>query len=104
MNKTAQAQAGLQADLVSTYRAAYGSGYDELLDGSGQVRPHWRALLDGLGEMSEADRANRAQRLDRRVRDTGIAYDIFSDPRKPSQRWQLDLAPLMISAAEWRWL
>jgi uncharacterized circularly permuted ATP-grasp superfamily protein/uncharacterized alpha-E superfamily protein len=104
MNKTAPAQAGLQADLVSTYRAANGSGYDELLDGSGQVRPHWRALLDGLGEMSEADRANRAQRLDRRVRDTGIAYDIFSDPRKPSQRWQLDLAPLMISAAEWRWL
>ena len=35
-------------------------------------------------------------RMDRRVRETGIAYDIFSDPNKPSQRWQLDLAPVII--------
>ncbi len=104
MNTAAPSKVGLQTDLVSTYRDAGGAGYDELLDASGQPRAHWRALLDGLGSLSDAERSARAVRLDRRVRDTGIAYDIFSDPNKPNQRWQLDLAPLMISAAEWRWL
>ena len=104
MNNVAPNLAGLQTDLISSYRAAGGNGFDELLDANGQPRPHWRELLNGLGELSEADRAARSVRLDRRVRDTGIAYDIFSDPRKPDQRWQLDLAPLMISAAEWQWL
>ncbi len=104
MNNTAPSKAGLQGRLIGSYRSAAGAGYDELLDAHGKPRPHWRALLDGLDDLSEADRAARAVRLDRRVRDTGIAYDIFSDPRKPNQRWQLDLSPLMISAAEWHWL
>ena len=42
--------------------------------------------------------------MDRRVRETGIAYDIFADPTQPSQRWQLDLAPVVFSPGEWRWL
>ncbi len=104
MINTAPSKAGLQRKLIGSYPSTAGAGYDELLDATGQTRPHWRALLDGLDDLSETDRAARAVRLDRRVRDTGIAYDIFSDPRKPNQRWQLDLAPLMISAAEWRWL
>jgi uncharacterized circularly permuted ATP-grasp superfamily protein/uncharacterized alpha-E superfamily protein len=104
MKQAALTGAGLQTDLVASYRAAAGTGYDELLDAAGQPRAHWRAFLNGLGELSESDRAARAARLYRRVRDTGIAYDIFSDPHKPNQRWQLDLAPLMISAAEWHWL
>jgi uncharacterized circularly permuted ATP-grasp superfamily protein/uncharacterized alpha-E superfamily protein len=104
MNHAAPHKAGLQTDLVSSYRSAKGLGYDELLDATGKPRPHWRDFLSGLSELSEDDRVARSGRLDRRVRDTGIAYDIFSDPRKPNQRWQLDLAPLLISAAEWRWL
>jgi uncharacterized circularly permuted ATP-grasp superfamily protein/uncharacterized alpha-E superfamily protein len=104
MTKPAPSLTGLQTDLVRAYRNAGGDGYDELLDADGDPRSHWRALLEGLGELTGTERAQRAMRVDRRVRDTGIAYDIFSDPRRPSQRWQLDLAPIMISAAEWRWL
>ncbi len=104
MTKTAPSIAGFSDALVHAYRTAGGSGYDELLDASGSIRPHWRALIQGLGELPEAERAARAMRLDRRVRETGIAYDIFSDPHSPSQRWQLDLTPVIISANEWRWL
>lgn len=104
MTKTAPTVAGSRDALLRAYRHAGGDGYDELLDASGNIRPHWRALIEALGDLPEAERNARAVRLDRRVRDTGIAYDIFSDPRSPSQRWQLDLTPVMISAAEWRWL
>ncbi len=54
--------------------------------------------------MPLSDIADRARRMDRRVRETGIAYDIFADPTKSAQRWQLDLVPLIISNAEWQFL
>ncbi len=90
--------------LLQSYRQAQPRGYDELMDGAGKLRPHWRTLAAALADLSDAERAARSARLERRVRDTGIAYDIFADPTKPSQRWHLDLAPVVFSAAEWRWL
>ena len=90
--------------LMQSYRPAGADRFDEMLTPQGDVRPHWRGLLSGLGALPESERRTRAERLDRRVRETGIAYDIFSDPHKPSQRWQLDLAPIIFSSAEWRWL
>lgn len=90
--------------LAETYRRAAGEGYDEMLDEQGVVRPPWRRLIGALGELTAAERAGRAANLDRRVRETGIAYDIFSHPSSPTQRWRLDLAPILISSAEWRWL
>ena len=38
------------------------------------------------------------------MRETGIAYDMFADPNKAAQKWQLDLMPIVFSSAEWRWL
>ncbi|MGQ0456558.1 MAG: circularly permuted type 2 ATP-grasp protein [Hyphomicrobium sp.] len=104
MTTAAPAIAESASVLVAPYRTQLSSSYDECLDASGAVRPHWRTLIDCLEGMTEAERSTRAQRVDRRVRETGIAYDIFADPTKASQRWQLDLAPLIISSAEWRWL
>ena len=96
-------------DWIAEYRhalaaSAHAHAFDELVDASGEIRPHWSRLVDGLAALTPAERMGRATRLERRVRDTGIAYDIFADPRKPSQRWQLDLAPVVISSGEWRWL
>ena len=90
--------------MFAAYRPAVGAAFDECVDASGEIRPHWRALIDCLAKFSDAERLSRAQRIDRRVRETGIAYDIFADPNKVTQRWHLDLAPLIISSAEWRWL
>ncbi len=104
MTNTAPSVAAMSDVVFQAYRTAGGDSYDELLDPSGAVRPHWRGFLSALGALPEAERNARAVRLDQRVRETGIAYDIFSDPNTSSQRWQLDLAPIIISAAEWRCL
>src|ERR1700689_2405555 len=37
--------------------------YDELLDGSGAIRPHWKALFDRLGSESGADVTRRGVEL-----------------------------------------
>ncbi|MFA5957267.1 circularly permuted type 2 ATP-grasp protein [Hyphomicrobium sp.] len=92
------------ADLLGAYRRREVSGYDELLDVGGAVRDHWQPLLDGLAELTEDERKLRVGRLTRRVRETGIAYDIFADPNTSAQRWALDLLPIVISASEWQGL
>jgi uncharacterized circularly permuted ATP-grasp superfamily protein len=102
MNTAAQQQA--QAALLGTYRRPSSSGYDELLDATGGVRPHWQPLLAALDAMPLADRATSARLIERRVRETGIAYDVFADPTRATAGWRLDVMPVMISAAEWQWL
>ncbi len=104
MTNTARSMSHTAEALFQGYRPAPGGSYDELLDPHGKIRPHWRTLMEGLGGLSEDERNGRAIRMDRRVRETGIAYDIFADPNRPAQRWQLDLAPVVFSHAEWRWL
>ena len=78
MTKTAPSMAGL--DLLETYRSAASAEYDEMMDGTGAIRQHWQSLLRGFEGLSDTECADRAARLERRVRDTGIAYDIFADP------------------------
>ncbi len=79
-----------------------GAGYDELIDRSGAVRPHWRPFLAALAELTPGDRAHRADRLNRRVREMGIAHDIFADPTDAGKRWEVDLVPLIFSSADWQ--
>ncbi len=90
--------------MLNAYRQSQVSGYDELLDRDGALRRHWLPFFRELNALPDAERLARAVRLDRRVRETGIAYDIFADPTAASQQWQLDLVPIVFSSAEWRWL
>lgn len=104
MSKHAPAFVDEGAALFDAYRAAPGGGYDEAAGANGALRPAWRKLASAFAGIPRDDLQKRAARLDRRVRDTGIAYDIFAHPNQPSQRWQLDLAPIVFSQAEWRTL
>jgi len=89
-------------DPLAAYADARGGGYDELVDAGGEVRPHWRKFLTALAELSPEDQAHRADRLNRRVREMGIAHDIFADPTQPGKRWDVDLVPLIFSGEQWR--
>jgi uncharacterized circularly permuted ATP-grasp superfamily protein/uncharacterized alpha-E superfamily protein len=102
MTTAAAKKAEPSSELMSVYRRRDVSGFDELQESGGELRAHWKALLDALAALSDTDRKLRAGRLARRVRETGIAYDIFADPNTSAQRWSLDLLPVIISAAEWQ--
>jgi uncharacterized circularly permuted ATP-grasp superfamily protein len=103
MNTIASAVRDGGPNLVDRYLASDGR-YDELSDAPGALREHWRPLVDGIAALPPADLAARAASIDRRVRETGIAYDMFADPNSATQKWQLDLMPIVLSSAEWRWL
>ncbi|MFN3744345.1 MAG: circularly permuted type 2 ATP-grasp protein [Hyphomicrobiaceae bacterium] len=104
MNTIASAVREGAASLVDPYLATSAGAYDELRDPDGRARRHWRLFLDGIGALPPAERAARAARIDRRVRETGMAYDMFADPNAATQKWQLDLMPIVLASAEWRWL
>jgi uncharacterized circularly permuted ATP-grasp superfamily protein/uncharacterized alpha-E superfamily protein len=76
--------------------------YDELLDSSGNVRPHWRPLIDALAGEG-ADTVRRGVDLARRlIVENGVTYNVYADPQGRDRPWVLDPLPILITAAEWR--
>ena len=72
-----------------------------LMDTNGEVRPHWEPFLAAIADLPPSERTQRAERLNSRVREMGIAHDIFADPTSPGKRWEVDLVPLILSSSEW---
>lgn len=85
--------------ITEGYRVT--SGFDELIDAGGRQRSHWSPIISGLAELSHAQRLDRVGRINERVRETGIAHDLFADPSQNIQPWRLDLMPVAFSSAEW---
>jgi len=76
--------------------------YDELLDGAGEVRTHWRPLIDALAR-DGADAVRRGVELARRlILENGVTYNVYADPQGRDRPWVLDPLPILLTAAEWR--
>jgi len=76
--------------------------YDELLDGSGEVRPHWRPLIDRLAS-DGPDAVRRGVELARRlIIENGVTYNVYADSQGRDRPWVLDPLPLLLTADEWR--
>ena len=89
------------ADVAAGYRADPG-GYDELTGATGQIQPQWLPLLAALNDLTPDARKDRIERLSMRVRETGIAHDLFADLNLAAPPWRVDFMPLILPAAEWR--
>ena len=84
-----------------TARYARTSAYDELISPDGSIAPHWQPILSGLEALTHEQRLERINRINTRVRETGIAHDLFADPSRNVQPWHLDLMPLVFTSATW---
>ncbi|HEY4339070.1 MAG TPA: circularly permuted type 2 ATP-grasp protein [Steroidobacteraceae bacterium] len=77
--------------------------YDELLDDTGALRPHWKTLFDRLGTHFGADVSRRGIELTRQlIKANGVTYNVYADSTGTDRPWALDPLPLMMSAEEWR--
>jgi uncharacterized circularly permuted ATP-grasp superfamily protein len=43
-------------------------------------------------------------RAERRIRENGITYNIYSDPLGANRPWKIDIVPFLIPADEWRFI
>lgn len=80
----------------------YGDAYDELSADGVTPRPHWAHLIDSLREIGPEELGRRCLRAERRIRENGITYNIYSDPLGANRPWEIDIVPFLISADEWR--
>lgn len=76
--------------------------YDELVAQSESVRPHCEPFVRSLETLGRHELASRWENAKRALRDNGVTYNVYGDPQGIGRPWELDLMPLLISAAEWR--
>ena len=82
----------------------YGAAYDELSSDGVTPRPHWARLMEALRAAGRAELGRRWARAERRIRENGITYNIYSDPLGANRPWRTDMIPLLIAADEWRFI
>jgi len=70
---------------------------DEMADGSGQVRSHWRGLLGAMFGLGRGVMAQRARMLEELFAEEGITAML---PGEQPVNWRCDPIPLPLSAAE----
>jgi uncharacterized circularly permuted ATP-grasp superfamily protein/uncharacterized alpha-E superfamily protein len=75
-------------------------GYDESATPSGVPRPHWRPLLDSLRELGPVELARRWRDSQHLIRENGVTYNVYGDPRGAARPWQLDPIPLVVSSTD----
>ncbi len=85
--------------ISADYRTA--GAFDELIGTDGTIAPHWHPVLAGLNALTHQQRLERIDRINSRVRETGIAHDLFADPSRNLQPWRLDLVPLVFPPDAW---
>ena len=75
--------------------------FDEMCTANGEVRPHWRYLIDSLETMGPEVLSQRQRDTVRMLRSDGATYNIYGAPDGFNHPWGLDPVPLLISSTEW---
>jgi uncharacterized circularly permuted ATP-grasp superfamily protein/uncharacterized alpha-E superfamily protein len=76
--------------------AARVTTHDELADGQGGIRPHWRdfaARFDALGRGELGHRWEEARRL---IHDNGVSFNVYGDDKGMERPWPLGPMPIII--------
>ena len=73
------------------------SPLDEMADGTGHARPHWRSLLSTMFALGHDTLAGRVGLLDQAFAEEGITAIL---PGERAVNWRCDPIPLVMSAAE----
>jgi uncharacterized circularly permuted ATP-grasp superfamily protein/uncharacterized alpha-E superfamily protein len=80
------------------------SVFDELSADGVTPRDHWSGFIQSLADVGADELKKRLGRAERRIRENGVTYNVYSDPLGVSRPWKIDLVPLLIRADEWRFL
>jgi uncharacterized circularly permuted ATP-grasp superfamily protein/uncharacterized alpha-E superfamily protein len=78
------------------------AAFDELRDGEGQVRPHWRAFTRTLANLSPEEFERRQASARATVQDNGVTYNVYDDRSGQARPWQLDIVPFILSSQDWQ--
>lgn len=87
--------------MLADYPAGL-DGYDEMWDADpAAVNPQWRRLMRDLQDLGGDELERRRTEARRLLRENGVTYNIYNDPKGQQRTWQLDPIPLLIKSADW---
>ena len=89
------------APLFDAYQALP-DAFDEMKTADGQLRPHWRKLVDALRSLSPVEMDARWKRVERILYENGLTHNIYGEGDATERPWRLDAMPLLVSAEDWR--
>jgi uncharacterized circularly permuted ATP-grasp superfamily protein/uncharacterized alpha-E superfamily protein len=98
--ETPSLEQGLEA-FIASYRPLPGV-FDEMMDGDGRVRAHWRPFLGRLAALGADEINRRFAAADRYLRGSGVFYRVYEDAAGIERPWPLSHVPLIIEPTEWR--
>src|ERR1043165_8231519 len=90
--------------MLTNHLTAYdvpASRYDELQATPGVPRAHWDAFLRALAGRGSLEVGDSLAMVEREVRENGITYNVYADPKGADRPWEVDPLPLLLSAEEW---
>src|SRR5262245_29309243 len=73
---------------------------DEMVGTDGKLRPPWDALLAQLNELGLEELTRRWDEARHLIRENGVTYRVYGDPRGLHRPWQLDPLPLLVPPDE----
>jgi uncharacterized circularly permuted ATP-grasp superfamily protein len=76
-------------------------GLDEVFDAHGVPHPHCRDLFAALESLGVDEMQRRWDHARRLIRDNGVTYNVYGDPRGMDRPWELDPVPHVLPAQEW---
>src|SRR5437868_8430975 len=99
MSTTSVSDIAALGKVLGTY-AGLPTAYDELAAPDGGLRPHWHTFAQGLDDIGLAEFTHRWRDAQQLIRENGVTYNVYGDPRGMDRPWQLDPMPLVISPRE----
>ncbi|MGL4549878.1 MAG: circularly permuted type 2 ATP-grasp protein, partial [Gemmataceae bacterium] len=90
----------MSADTDPFAYAPPAGGFDEAFAPGGLARPHWHGLLRSLRGFGLPALKHRWAEARHLIRQNGVTYNVYGDPRGMARPWQLDPVPLVLSTAE----
>ena len=91
------------AEMMAATRPLAGA-WDELRQDDQSLRPVWKRYFEAMGSMSVGDLSLRWEEAKRILRDNGVSYNVYADPRGADRPWQLDAIPQAMDDEEWQFL
>jgi uncharacterized circularly permuted ATP-grasp superfamily protein/uncharacterized alpha-E superfamily protein len=80
------------------------SVYNELAPDGVTPRPHWAQFIESIQSIGSDELARRWERAERRIRENGVTYNVYTDPQGISRPLAIDPIPLLIAPEEWRFI
>jgi uncharacterized circularly permuted ATP-grasp superfamily protein len=75
--------------------------FDEMFGPAGDVRSHYRRLLDRYGVMSEAEFQKKRALADNAFLTQGVTFTVYNDQEGTERIFPFDLIPRIIPRSEW---